>query len=99
MIGIPRELLGQDLDSHLTFELRITRTTNLSHAAFAEQRSDFVRTKLSADGHGHRDGRDYSCIQLGQQSNTKRLFLDRSRGQIEEMFGARSDLQVKPVSS
>ena len=48
-IRIPRELLWQDLDGHVTFELRVAHTVDLTHAAFAQQRRDLVGPQLLAD--------------------------------------------------
>ena len=48
-VRITRELIGQNFDRNFTLEFRISCPVHLAHAAFAEQRGDFVRAKLSAD--------------------------------------------------
>jgi hypothetical protein len=41
-ICVTRELLGQDLDRHLSFQLQVAGTIHLAHSAFAEQCRDFM---------------------------------------------------------
>jgi hypothetical protein len=44
-IGIRREVGGNDLDGNGTVEARIARTVHFSHAAGADGRLNFIRTK------------------------------------------------------
>ena len=41
-LGVLRHLLQQELDRHLSTELRVFRTINLSHAALAAQLDNLV---------------------------------------------------------
>src|SRR5262249_48577782 len=51
-IRVTGELIGQDLDGDFTLELQVPCAIDLTHAAFSEQRNDFVRAELVADGDG-----------------------------------------------
>ena len=44
-IGIGPQTLGQDLQRDVAIELGIARAIHLAHAAFADERRDFVHTK------------------------------------------------------
>lgn len=47
-LGIPREGVGQDLDDHLAFELRIPRAVDLTHPALTNEGDDLVHADASA---------------------------------------------------
>ncbi len=47
-VVIGRQCLGQDLDRDLALQLRVCRPVDLSHAAFANLRGDFVDAETRA---------------------------------------------------
>src|SRR5262245_40093582 len=51
-LRIERECFGQNLDRNFALQLGVACTPHLTHTAPAEQRRDFIRTKLCADGDG-----------------------------------------------
>jgi hypothetical protein len=53
-LGITREFVRQELDRDITFQLGVACAIDLSHPAFAEQRSDFVGAELCATGDRHK---------------------------------------------
>jgi hypothetical protein len=48
-IRVASELIWQDLNSHIAFQLRVSCSIDFSHPALAEQSSDFMRAELRAD--------------------------------------------------
>ena len=50
--GVSGERRGQDLDRHITIELRIARAVHLPHSAFADLREDAVRADRVPYYHG-----------------------------------------------
>ncbi len=44
-LGIEGEVFGEDLDGNVAIELRVPRTIDLTHAAFAELLQDAIGTK------------------------------------------------------
>src|SRR6187551_1409293 len=51
-IRVGRERGGQNLDGDLAFELGVRRAVDLTHSAFADERSDFVSAEASAGREG-----------------------------------------------
>jgi hypothetical protein len=51
-IRVGRERGGQNLDGDLSFELRVRRAVDLTHSAFADERSDFVGAEARAGREG-----------------------------------------------
>ena len=54
-----QELVRQDFDRHFAFQLQIAGAIDLSHAALAEQRRDFVRAELRTNRQSHDFGGNY----------------------------------------
>lgn len=52
-VGVGRELLWKDLDSHLTPEPRILGPIDLTHAAGGERRDDLIGPKAGPGGECH----------------------------------------------
>ena len=50
-----REMRRKDLDSHLAVKPRVTCAIDLSHAACAQRRSDFIRAEACAGRNCHRN--------------------------------------------
>jgi hypothetical protein len=48
-LGIERERIRENLDGNGAFQVRVRRAIHLAHAARANRRLDFVRTKSSAE--------------------------------------------------
>ena len=46
-VGVVRERLGENLDRDVAIELRVARTEDLSHPAFADKRRDLVHAESS----------------------------------------------------
>ena len=44
--------VGQDLERDIAIQLRVARAIDLSHAAFADRRGDFVDAEAGAGGEG-----------------------------------------------
>ena len=66
--GLFANEVGQDFERDIAIQLRIARAIDLSHAAFADRRGDFVdsETRAGREGQtapkymsGRRRGRDY----------------------------------------
>jgi hypothetical protein len=55
-IGIRSQGLGQDLDGDLTFQVRIGRPVDLTHAASADWGDDFIGAKARAGREGQQAG-------------------------------------------
>ena len=51
-VDVNRERWRQDLDGHLTFQLRVGRPVHLAHPAFADLRDDFVDAETPAGCQG-----------------------------------------------
>src|SRR5262249_8738477 len=54
-IGITREFFRQDLDRDVPLEFQVPCAIDLAHAAFSQQRGDFVRAELLPDTDRHRN--------------------------------------------
>ncbi len=52
-IRISSERLRQDLDRHITIQLRVPRPVDLPHPAHADLGGHFVRAEARAGGQGH----------------------------------------------
>ena len=56
-----RKVRSQNFDGHRAIKAGITGAINLSHAACAQQRLDFVRTEFRARSESHSGSRNYSA--------------------------------------
>ena len=52
-VGVQRQRLRQDLDRYFALEARVTGAVDLAHAARAQKRNNFVRSKFGAWGQIH----------------------------------------------
>ena len=54
-VGVQRERIRQDLDCHVTLQLRVACAIHFAHAAGAKQTGDLIRTEAAARWQGHGD--------------------------------------------
>src|SRR5262249_56794518 len=50
--GIASERFGKHLQRHIALQLHVTRTIDLTHAAGADRRGDFIRAEMGSDADG-----------------------------------------------
>ncbi len=78
--GVLREGVRQHLDGDIALQTRVSRAEDLSHAAFTQQRANFIRPEPGAWFEGHNLARSaLACCRTGSSGSA---FFQKSKNLV-----------------